>query len=276
MFKYFLKGKNKSLKLNSFVLPVLAGAAISSGVLAVIIILTIIIVLELGFLIFMLLYYYFVTLGNCKNFKQSKVKEDEPQKLEEKPMAKEPQKIVESKPEVVKKEIKPIIVTEPTEGKNVKTIYNYSFQSRLHLADEETALRYNDLKNHLMSYEGVRVNKSWKQETFTARGKMVVKLRLQGKTMRVYLGVNPKDYVDTKYNIQDVSDKKTHETTPSLLVVRGPGILKHSMELIDQWMNLNEVNKKENYIEKNFKEKKRTREQLIKENLIKVSIAEFI
>ena len=34
---------------------------------------------------------------------------------------------------------------------------------------------------------------------------MVVKLRLQGKTMRVYIGIDPEALVGTKYNIRDVS-----------------------------------------------------------------------
>ena len=105
---------------------------------------------------------------------------------------------------------------------------------------------------------------------------MVVKLRLQGKTMRVYIGIDPKALVGTKYNIQDVSSARTHETTPSLLIVKGPGILKHSMELIDRWMEEHEVKKDENYKVKNYKERSLKRPRLIELGLVKVQEAEFI
>lgn len=250
--------KPKVAKANALALPILA-TVIPTGTLITIIVLLVVIVLEFAYLI-----YLFLTTS--KDVKEVVV---EKEVIVEKP--------VEVIKEVIVEKLVPVVaepVVEPVT--EVRTIYNYSFKSRLHLADADTENRYNDLKNHLLSYAGVTSNMSWKQETFTVKGKMVVKLRLQGKTMRVYLGIDPKTLVDTKYKVQDVSGTKTHETTPSLLIVKGPGILRHAMELIDQWMAEHEVSKDENYKVKNYKERNLKLLKLIELGLVKVQEAEFI
>ena len=84
-------------------------------------------------------------------------------------------------------ELEEDIVSSEDLSQKTRTIYNYSFTSRLHLNDKETDLLYNDLKNHLLSYEDVSSNIIWKQESFLYKRKMIAKFKLQGKTMRVFL-----------------------------------------------------------------------------------------
>lgn len=247
-------------------LPVIG---LSTGGIVAIILAVIIVLVVLGYIVYLLLQ---------KNKEEKPVKEKtvETKKVEEKPIkkevkAEEPKVIKEEKPEVIKEEKPKVIV--PVEPK--KEMLNYSFKSRLHLADENTASRYSDLKNHIMKYEGVSANMSWKQETFVVKGKMVAKLRLQGKTMRVYFGLDPKDYVDTKYNLVDESTSKTHQSTPSLLVVKGPRLLQYALELVDDYMKAQEVPVNNEYKVQNYKEKPLTQEKLIEMKLIKTQKSVF-
>lgn len=62
---------------------------------------------------------------------------------------------------------------------------------------------------------------SWKQETFTYKGKMMVMLRLQGKTLRVFINVDP-SRLGPKYHFEDKRLVKSLSSTPTLQIVKGP------------------------------------------------------
>ena len=170
------------------------------------------------------------------------------------------------KPQVV-----PVVTPLPEED---KVIYDYSFMSRLHLNDEETDARYNELKNRLLSYEGVSTNMSWKQETFVYKGKMVARLRLQGKTLRVFLSVDSKT-LDPKYRVDDKSDIKSLSSTPTLQIVKGPRQLAHAMQLVDLSFEELKGQKINDYKPQKFTVKKLKRETLIEMGLIKIQRGEF-
>ncbi len=156
------------------------------------------------------------------------------------------------------------------------TIYNYSFTARLHLNDPKTDERYNAIKNCLFSYQGVSNNIAWKQETFTAKGKMVAKIKINGATIRVHLGVNPKDYVETNNRLIDDTAIASHKTTPALKIVKGPRQLLQALELIGIWMKDAGIQKNTEYTNQDYTINKMTKEQLIEVGLIKIQNAEFI
>lgn len=237
----------------------------AGGIIAIVLAVIIVLIVG-GYLIYLLLQNREPVKKEVKD-KPIVEKKETPKVVEKKEIS---EVVIEEKPT----ETKPKVVV-PETTKPQKEMLNYSFKSRLHLADSETANRYNDLKNHLLSYEGVTNNMSWKQETFVVKGKMVAKLRLQGKSLRVYFGLDPNDYVDTKYNLSDQSASKTHESTPSLLVVKGPRLLQYSLELVDDYMKANEIEVDETYKAKDYKEKPLTKEKLIKMDLIKTQKSVF-
>ena len=185
---------------------------------------------------------------------------------------KEPKPVVTKKIEVVEKKV----VTPLPPKKMPKTILNYSFESRVHLASPEAFARYEEIREKLLSYEDVKYNQTWKYERYTYRGKSIVKVKLQGKNMRLFFGIDPKEITDEKYNIEDMSTVKTHENTPSLLIVKGPRGVKHGMELIEQYAKTHQIKEKEDYIYEPLKFKRKTKLQLLKTGLIKTNNAEFI
>lgn len=126
----------------------------------------------------------------------------------------------------------PIDYNEPLPSAPGKS-YNYSYVARLTLAPEESLARYNKLKNHIVSYANVVSSYTWKEETFLYRGKIVLKLRLQGQTMRLYLALSPDDLKDTEYRVTDVSQYKEHEHTNVYIRIRREKDLVEALELID-------------------------------------------
>ncbi len=161
--------------------------------------------------------------------------------------------------------------SETSKAIKKKPVYNYSFQSRLHLADEEACDYYSTLKNHLLSYKGIKSNKSWKQELFSIKAKSLVKVRFHGKTMRLYFSEDLKDKLEEKYGIKDVSNVATHKTTPYFLIIKGPKIFEYAIELVDLLMELQSISKKDNYRNKNYCVKKLKRSKLIDMGLVKVN-----
>lgn len=160
--------------------------------------------------------------------------------------------------------------------KKKRTILNYSFRSRLHLTPLEAFDRYETVRNKLLQYEDVKSNETWKYERYTYKNHSIVKVKLQGKTMRLFFGLEPSEITDEKYRIQDQSAVKMHENTPSMLIVKGPRGVKHALELIDMWVNKYDLKEKENYSYEPLKFKRLDKIALIRQRLIKTNDVEFL
>lgn len=157
-----------------------------------------------------------------------------------------------------------------------KTILNYSIKSRLHLASKKTLNYYNSIKNLILSHKGIRNNLSWKQETFLAQGRLIVKIRLQGKTMRLFVALNADDFKDTKYNLKDMSMFLAHKSTPSLFIMKGARSFKHAKEILSICMQKHNLEVDKKYKEQDFKLKSMSRSELLREGLIKTSKVRFL
>src|SRR5690625_1167851 len=234
-----LKVKNKSTKAYSVsFLPLLA--VLPTNAITWITILSIIIILLAIYIIYLILQ----TNQKVKVFEQ-----------------KEEVEIVNKEAETPK-----VLIQERDEP-----LYNYSFTSRLHMADEKAMDRFNELKNYVLSYEGVTVSTTWRQETYLFKNKSVFKVRINGKTLNAYFNLNLNDFKDTKYIFIDRSDVKTHQSTPLQYVINGPRKLNWPKELIDYYMKENGGNKKDKYTYVNYKVEPLTRNTLIRRGLIKVT-----
>ena len=125
-----------------------------------------------------------------------------------------------------------IINAEPIEVR-----YRSSFMSRLIQAPTEVQEIYGALKNEILSYSGLKVKNSWNYESFNRDGEQCVKLNVRGRSVMVYLALNPKDYLGTKYRFKDMSQTPKFEKVPMLLSVRTERGLKYATELIAELMN---------------------------------------
>lgn len=147
--------------------------------------------------------------------------------------------------------------------------YNYSLKARMHLATKEAQERYSNIKNLLMSYDGVKLRSSWRYDRFTLKNQTIVKMSIFTNTVKLYLSVNPKEIVDRDYNLEDIGNVKVHESTPYLYKVNGPKLEAYAEAVIKKM--LDDVPQNEKYERKDYSVVNKTKAELIKLNLIKVS-----
>ena len=124
--------------------------------------------------------------------------------------------------------------------------YNRSFTARLIQSKDETKRFYSFLKNEMLSYNYVKSKISWKHETFKIGKEVVAKMRIKGKTLCLYLALNPQDYAESKYKIEDVSDNASNADTPCLYRIVNQRRCDYSKYLIGAVMAKYDVAKGEN------------------------------
>ncbi len=112
--------------------------------------------------------------------------------------------------------------------------YNRSFEARLIQADEELKTRYSKLKNYIMGHEGITSTKSWKRESFRYGRTIVASFVIRGKTLCLCLASDPKNYADSKYKVEDLSQRNKNTATPLMYRVKGDRKHNWAKELIDR------------------------------------------
>lgn len=122
------------------------------------------------------------------------------------------------------------------DGKKTSVGFDRSFTGKLIQAKDETKEYYSAIKNAILSYKGkgkhVSDRISWKYETFNIGRNKVVKMKVRGKTLCVYLALDPKTYTGTKYKVEDVSDSKSDEGTPLMYRINNARRAKYVLALI--------------------------------------------
>ena len=104
-------------------------------------------------------------------------------------------------------------MAEAPAGYEYVTRYRRSFKSRL-IQDEKMQDFYTDLKNAFAELTGVKARLSRHCENFRYHAERIAKLNVGGKTLTLYLALDPDRYEDTKYRYEDVSDRSTYTETP--------------------------------------------------------------
>lgn len=153
--------------------------------------------------------------------------------------------VIEVKPEPVKVEVKPKApakvkeVVRTDNGKVlVKVRYNRSYTAKLIQSEDKLKSYYGEIKNHLLSYK-VKTRTSWKYETFKTGRKLLARLAVRGKTLGLYLALNPAAYEGTKYKIDDVSSVAKNAEVPALYKIKNDRRCKYAKDLIDELMAKN-------------------------------------
>lgn len=118
----------------------------------------------------------------------------------------------------------------------VTLVYRYrkSFLAKMALADDTVKGYYNELKNALLAYKGVKCRTSWGYEAFNKGRTKLARMDVKTKSLYLYLAIDPQSLVDTKYNFKDMSAKKKYAATPVLMKIRGERKFKHALELIEK------------------------------------------
>jgi ribosomal protein L15 len=145
--------------------------------------------------------------------------------------------------------------------------YKKSFVAKLSLSSDDTLAYYSDLKNELLSYKKIKERTSWRYETFRRGRKLIAKLAVRGKTLRLYVALDPSNFEKAI----DVSHIKSHAEVPCLLKIKNPRRLGYAKALISLAMQEAEVARKEiEYVDYTETFVYRDLESLIAAGLIKV------
>lgn len=133
------------------------------------------------------------------------------------------------KPAVKKPEVVPAPVVVPEKRERV------SFEDRLNNADKGIKVIYNDLKNELLAY-GVKSRVSSSGDTFRLHTKTYVKMVVAGKSLKLYMALNPADYKDSPMPIGDASKKNLYKEIPLVFKVKSDLSVRRAKQLIAETM----------------------------------------
>ncbi len=121
--------------------------------------------------------------------------------------------------------------TVVVDGKRLKVGYNRSFSARLIQADDPLKGYYSALKNEMLRY-GLKPRLSWYNESFYRGRKTYAKFAIRGKTLSVYLALDPSAFTDTKYSFSDVGSVAKYREVPMRLKIRSDRAVNQAKELI--------------------------------------------
>ena len=69
-------------------------------------------------------------------------------------------------------------------------------------------------------------------ENFRLHRQRIARLSIGGKTLHLYLALDPAAYEDSKYRFEDVSDRRTYAATPMKIRITSKRMVKYAKELI--------------------------------------------
>ena len=119
-----------------------------------------------------------------------------------------------------------------------------SFEMRLRVADEDIKKFYSDIKNELLSY-GVHDRISRHRENFNQGRINICRMVINGKTLKVYLAVDPESIDKRYFHHTDVGHRKGLVELPTMINVRSKVSARKVKELITLMMEILVISKKE-------------------------------
>ncbi len=111
--------------------------------------------------------------------------------------------------------------------------YNRSFIARIIQGTDDQKNYYGAVKTALLSYSKVNSNIAWGAERFNKGRETIARFKIRGKTLCLYLALDPKEFETSVYNHADVSDNKSMSGTPMMVKIKSPRGVKKAIRLID-------------------------------------------
>ena len=160
------------------------------------------------------------------------VEEEVVEEVVEEPAAEEV--AVDDTPVVEPVVVEPIIVPTYVDGHgNALDIkYSRSITANIIQAEDNVKDYYSELKNHILSYKGVKSRFSWKFDSYNKGRDQLFKIKLRGKTICLYCALNPDEFEKSKYHHEAIT-AKIFADVPMLVKVKSNLGLKKAKELVD-------------------------------------------
>lgn len=114
--------------------------------------------------------------------------------------------------------------------------FKRSFIARIIQSEDDYKQFYGEVKHALISYRRVNSNVAWGAERFNKGRETIARLKIRGKTLCLYLALDPNDYKTSVYHHLDVSDNKSVAGTPMMVKVKSPLGVRKAIRLIDEML----------------------------------------
>lgn len=108
----------------------------------------------------------------------------------------------------------------------------FSFEMKLRLADDDIKSFYSEIKNELMSY-GIKNRISRFRENFNKGRNQIARFAINGKTLVLYLAIDPDSLDESYYHHKSCLDKKGAQDVPTMLKIRSKVAVKKAKQLIE-------------------------------------------
>lgn len=152
--------------------------------------------------------------------------------------------------------------------------YKRSFKSKLIQSDDDVKKYYAELRNELLSYNKMRCSEAWAGDTYIAGRKTLAKILMGGKTLCLYLSLNPGEFNPNTYHHKDKSASKKYAQTPLQMRIKSDLSMRRAISLIVVMMSDNELEKNPKYKRTDYENSLAYKDDdaLLADGLIKLNI----
>lgn len=163
---------------------------------------------------------------------------------------------------------KPAPVVEEEEEQTVR--YKYSFTAKIITSDTDVKEYYSQLKNAFLSYPSTASQINWANDRFSYENETIAKVGVRGKTLCLYLALDPYELPESVYHQTFAGDTKMYEKTPTMVKIKSSVALKRALRLIGLLMEKNgAVLEEERSVDYVSQFPYRSEEDLLQEGLVK-------
>ena len=144
-------------------------------------------------------------------------------------------------------ELMPGEISDYSDGVDFANMMKFkrSFISRIIQSSDDNKQYYGEVKHALLSYRKVNSNVAWGAERFNKGRETIARMKIRGKTLCLYLALDPNNYKVSVYHHVDVSDNKSVAGTPMMVKVKSPLGVRKAIRLIDEMLALRNGEKRE-------------------------------
>ncbi len=107
-----------------------------------------------------------------------------------------------------------------------------SHEEKVALANDELLKRYQEISKEMLSYKAVTSRVSKRCDCYRAHCQFIARVFVTGKSLKIYLPLDPQDPALARYPHTDVTKKKTMPETPFSFKVNSKLAVKRAKELI--------------------------------------------
>ncbi len=144
-------------------------------------------------------------------------------------------------------ELMPGEMSEYADGVDFANMMKFkrSFIARIIQSNDDYKQYYGEVKHALLSYKKVNSNVAWGAERFNKGRETIARMKIRGKTLCLYLALDPTAYKTSVYHHLDVSDNKSVAGTPMMVKIKSNLGVRKAIRLIDEMLFVRNGIKKE-------------------------------